>query len=71
METGDEPEQERQVEGLQADRDRDRDPVLRMEGEDLLDRVPEGGAPAQITTAFWISNDAASVIAVPPTIRSR
>jgi hypothetical protein len=40
VETGHEPEQQRQVQRLQADRDRDRDPVFRVEGEHLLDRVP-------------------------------
>ncbi|BCB79214.1 hypothetical protein Pflav_056240 [Phytohabitans flavus] len=43
VETGHEPEQQRQVQRLQADRDRDREPVLRVECEHLLDRVPVGG----------------------------
>ena len=43
VETGHEPEQQRQVQRLLADRDRDRDPVLRVPGEHLLDRVPVGG----------------------------
>ena len=40
METGHEPEQQRRVQRLQADGDRDRVPVFRVEGEHLGDRVP-------------------------------
>ena len=66
-ETGHEPEQQRQVQRLQADRDRDRDPVLRVPGEHLLDRVPVGGRFGPANIAIWIAIDAASAIAVAPT----
>ena len=56
---------------LLADRDRDRDPVLRVPGEYLLDRVPVGGRSGQANIAFWIAIDAASAIAVAPTSRPR
>ena len=69
VETGHEPEQQRQVQRLLADRDRDRDPVLRVPGEHLLDRVPVGGRSGPANIAFWITIDAASAIAVAPTTR--
>jgi hypothetical protein len=43
VETGHEQEQQRQVQRIQADRDRDRGPVLGVVGEDLTKRSGVAG----------------------------
>ena len=68
VETGQEHEQQRHVQRLQADSDRDRARVVCVEGEHLLHRGPvRWGESTQPTTTLSIKTAAADAIAAAPT----